>query len=332
MVAYAALEYRKTYVFLVNSSICVFKNPYLLAIAQSKRYNVFIKISERYMQIIDGKLVAQQTREKIKAEALKLQQETGRQIGLAVILVGDDPASQVYVRNKIKACDEVGIKSFLCKLPQNSTFDEVAGTISYLNENIDVNGMILQLPLPKHLDETALIDLICPEKDVDGCTFTQKGKLWTGRDSLVACTPLGVIRLLEHYEIDLQGKNAVVIGRSNLVGKPLAQLLLDKNCTVTVCHSRTQNLAEITKKADILCVAIGKAKFLKEDMVKDGAVVIDVGMDRDEIGKLCGDVDFAAVSPKCSYITPVPGGVGPMTVTMLIENTLKAFKQQNDLK
>ena len=283
------------------------------------------------MQIIDGKLVAQKTRENIKAEVEKLQSQTGKQIGLAVILVGDDPASQVYVRNKIKACDEVGIKSFLCKLPENSTFDEVAGTIGYLNENIDVNGMILQLPLPKHLDEIALIDLICPEKDVDGCTFTQKGRLWTGRDSLVACTPLGVIRLLEHYDVELQGKNAVVVG-SNLVGKPLAQLLLDKNCTVTVCHSRTKNLGEITKNADIVCVAIGKAKFLKEDMVKEGAVVIDVGMDRDENGKLCGDVDFAAVSPKCSLITPVPGGVGPMTVTMLIENTVKAFKQQNDIQ
>ena len=283
------------------------------------------------MQIIDGKLVAQKTRENIKVEVEKLQSQTGKQIGLAVILVGDDPASQVYVRNKIKACDEVGIKSFLCKLPENSTFDEVAGTIGYLNENIDVNGMILQLPLPKHLDEIALIDLICPEKDVDGCTFTQKGRLWTGRDSLVACTPLGVIRLLEHYDVELQGKNAVVVG-SNLVGKPLAQLLLDKNCTVTVCHSRTKNLGEITKNADIVCVAIGKAKFLKEDMVKEGAVVIDVGMDRDENGKLCGDVDFAAVSPKCSLITPVPGGVGPMTVTMLIENTVKAFKQQNDIQ
>ena len=283
------------------------------------------------MQIIDGKLVAQVTREQIKkdVEAIKAANYPCG-IGLAVILVGDDPASQVYVRNKIKACDEVGIKSFLCKLPAESTFDEVAGTINYLNENPDVSGMILQLPLPKHLDENALIDLIDPDKDVDGCHYVQKGRLWTGRDSLVACTPYGVMKLLDYYNIPLEGKNAVVIGRSNLVGKPLAQLLLDRNCTVTICHSRTKNLAEITSRADIVCVAIGKAKFLKADMVKDGAVVIDVGMDRDEIGKLCGDVDFAGVAPKCSYITPVPGGVGPMTVTMLLANTVKAFKLMNN--
>lgn len=283
------------------------------------------------MQIIDGKLVAQVTREQIKkdVEAIKAANYPCG-IGLAVILVGDDPASQVYVRNKIKACDEVGIKSFLCKLPAESTFDEVAGTINYLNENPDVSGMILQLPLPKHLDENALIDLIDPDKDVDGCHYVQKGRLWTGRDSLVACTPYGVMKLLDYYNIPLEGKNAVVIGRSNLVGKPLAQLLLDRNCTVTICHSRTKNLAEITSRADIVCVAIGKAKFLKADMVKDGAVVIDVGMDRDENGKLCGDVDFADVVPKCSYITPVPGGVGPMTVTMLLANTVKAFKLMNN--
>ena len=283
------------------------------------------------MQIIDGKLVAQVTREQIKkdVEAIKAANYPCG-IGLAVILVGDDPASQVYVRNKIKACDEVGIKSFLCKLPAESTFDEVAGTINYLNENPDVSGMILQLPLPKHLDENALIDLIDPDKDVDGCHYVQKGRLWTGRDSLVACTPYGVMKLLDYYNIPLEGKNAVVIGRSNLVGKPLAQLLLDRNCTVTICHSRTKNLAEITSRADIVCVAIGKAKFLKADLVKDGAVVIDVGMDRDENGKLCGDVDFAGVAPKCSYITPVPGGVGPMTVTMLLANTVKAFKLMNN--
>lgn len=283
------------------------------------------------MQIIDGKLVAQVTREQIKkdVEAIKAANYPCG-IGLAVILVGDDPASQVYVRNKIKACDEVGIKSFLCKLPAESTFDEVAGTISYLNENPDVSGMILQLPLPKHLDENALIDLIDPDKDVDGCHYVQKGRLWTGRDSLIACTPYGVMELLDYYNIPLEGKNAVVIGRSNLVGKPLAQLLLDRNCTVTICHSRTQNLAEITSRADIVCVAIGKAKFLKADMVKEGAVVIDVGMDRDENGKLCGDVDFANVAPKCSYITPVPGGVGPMTVTMLLANTVKAFRLMNN--
>jgi len=285
------------------------------------------------MQIIDGKLVAKVKREQIKQEVERLKAlNYPNTIGLAVILVGDDPASQVYVRNKIKACDEVGIKSFLCKLPAESTFDEVAGTIRYLNENPDVSGMILQLPLPKHLDENSLLDLIDPEKDVDGCHYVQKGRLWTGRDSLVACTPYGVMKLLEYYDISLQGKNAVVIGRSNLVGKPLAQLLLDANCTVTICHSKTQNLAEITSRADIVCVAIGKAKFLTSDMVKNGAVVIDVGMDRDENGKLCGDVDFDSVAPKCSFITPVPGGVGPMTVTMLLANTVKAYKAQNEIE
>ncbi len=285
------------------------------------------------MQIIDGKLVAKVTREQIKSDVQKLADlKYPNSIGLAVILVGDDQASEVYVRNKIKACDEVGMKSFLCKLPAEATFDEVAGTISYLNDNPDVTGMILQLPLPKHLDENALLDLIDPDKDVDGCHYVQKGRLWTGRDSLVACTPYGVMKLLDYYNIELQGKNAVVVGRSNLVGKPLAQLLLDRNCTVTICHSKTQNLKEITSRADIVCVAIGKAKFLTADMVKEGAVVIDVGMDRDENGKLCGDVDFDSVASKCSYITPVPGGVGPMTVTMLLANTIKAYKQQNEIE
>lgn len=284
------------------------------------------------MTIIDGKLVASKTREQLAHEVCELKNANCKnEIGLAVILVGDDPASQVYVRNKIKACDEVGIKSYLCKLPADSSFEDVAKTIQTLNNDDNVTGMILQLPLPKHLDENLLLDLISPNKDVDGCHYVQKGRLWTGRDSLVACTPYGVMRLLDFYNIPLEGKHAVVIGRSNLVGKPLAQLLLDRNCTVTICHSRTQNLKEITSSADIVCVAIGKAKFLKADMVKDGAVVIDIGMDRDENGKLCGDVDFANVAEKCSYITPVPGGVGPMTVTMLLANTLKAFRQQNNL-
>ncbi len=277
------------------------------------------------MQIIDGKAVATALRGKIAEEVKTIAGE----VGLAVILVGDDPASKVYVRNKIKACEETGIKSYLCNLPADSTFDEVAATIKRLNEDDSVTGMILQLPLPKHLNENELIDLIDPKKDVDGCTFVQKGRLWTGRDSLIACTPYGVIKLLEHYNIPLEGKNAVVVGRSNLVGKPLAQLLMDRNCTVTICHSRTRDLGEITSAADIVCVAIGKAKFLKADMVKEGATVIDVGMCRDEYGKLCGDVDFENVAPKCSYITPVPGGVGPMTVTMLIFNTLEAYKQQH---
>ena len=279
------------------------------------------------MQIIDGKLVAAKTREQMAKEVAELKSKGyDREIGLAVIFVGNNPASEVYVRNKIKACEEVGIKSYLCKLPEESTFEDVADTIEQLNQNPDVSGMILQLPIPKHLDENKLIDLIHPDKDVDGCTAAQKGRLWTGRDSLIACTPYGVMKLLDFYGIPLEGRNAVVIGRSNLVGKPMAQLLLDRNCTVTLCHSRTKNLKEVTSSADIVVVAIGKAKFLKADMVKDGAVVIDVGMDRDENGKLCGDVDYADVAEKCSYITPVPGGVGPMTVTMLIANTLQAYK------
>ncbi|MBD5092413.1 MAG: bifunctional methylenetetrahydrofolate dehydrogenase/methenyltetrahydrofolate cyclohydrolase FolD [Clostridiales bacterium] len=285
------------------------------------------------MRLIDGKLVAKVTREEIANEVASLKAKgLKNEIGLAVIFVGDNPASQVYVRNKIKACEEVGMKSFLCKLPEDSTFEDVANTIESLNANPDVSGMILQLPIPKHLDENKLISLIAPEKDVDGCTATQKGRMWTGRDSLVACTPYGVMKLLDFYNIPLEGKNAVVVGRSNLVGKPMAQLLLDRNCTVTICHSRTQGLADITRRADILVVAIGKAKFLKADMVQEGAVVIDVGMDRDENGKLCGDVDFENVKEKCSYITPVPGGVGPMTVTMLLANTVKAYNQQQGLK
>lgn len=278
------------------------------------------------MQIIDGKLVAKLTRENIARQVQALPQDKLGKIGLAVILVGDDPASKVYVRNKINGCAEVGIASTLEAMSADSTFEEVAAKIEQFNADPAISGILLQLPVPKHLDEAALLHLIDPSKDVDGCHYVQKGKLWTGEPELIPCTPYGVMKLLDHYSIPLEGKNAVVVGRSNLVGKPLAQLLLDRNATVTVCHSRTRDLGSITSRADIVCVAIGKAKFLKADMVKEGAVVIDVGMDRDENGKLCGDVDFAEVAPKCSYITPVPGGVGPMTVTMLLQNTVTAYK------
>lgn len=278
------------------------------------------------MQIIDGKLVAKLTRENIAQQVQALPQGKLGKIGLAVILVGDDPASKVYVRNKINGCAEVGIASTLEAMPADSTFEQVAAKIEQFNADPEISGILLQLPVPKHLDEAALLHLIDPSKDVDGCHYVQKGKLWTGEPELIPCTPYGVMKLLDHYSIPLDGKNAVVVGRSNLVGKPLAQLLLDRNATVTVCHSRTRDLGSITSRADIVCVAIGKAKFLKADMVKEGAVVIDVGMDRDENGKLCGDVDFAEVAPKCSYITPVPGGVGPMTVTMLLQNTVTAYK------
>lgn len=278
------------------------------------------------MQIIDGKLVAKLTRENIARQVQALPQDKLGKIGLAVILVGDDPASKVYVRNKINGCAEVGIASTLEAMPADSTFEQVAAKIEQFNADPAISGILLQLPVPKHLDEAALLHLIDPSKDVDGCHYVQKGKLWTGEPELIPCTPYGVMKLLDHYSIPLEGRNAVVVGRSNLVGKPLAQLLLDRNATVTVCHSRTRDLGSITSRADIVCVAIGKAKFLKADMVKEGAVVIDVGMDRDENGKLCGDVDFAEVAPKCSYITPVPGGVGPMTVTMLLQNTVTAYK------
>lgn len=284
------------------------------------------------MQIIDGKLVAKLTRENIARQVQALPQDKLGKIGLAVILVGDDPASKVYVRNKINGCAEVGIASTLEAMPADSTFEEVAAKIEQFNADPAISGILLQLPVPRHLDEAALLHLIDPSKDVDGCHYVQKGKLWTGEPELIPCTPYGVMKLLDHYSIPLEGKNAVVVGRSNLVGKPLAQLLLDRNATVTVCHSRTRDLGSITSRADIVCVAIGKAKFLKADMVKEGAVVIDVGMDRDENGKLCGDVDFAEVAPKCSYITPVPGGVGPMTVTMLLQNTVTAYKLSRDIE
>lgn len=280
------------------------------------------------MAIIDGKAVAKATREKIKAEVLDIKEEYGKDVGLAVILVGENPASKVYVRNKINACAEVGIKSTFCKLPETATFDEVKEAIEKLNADDTVNGMILQLPLPKGLDEAALLDVIAPTKDADGCHYVQKGKLWVGEKAIVSCTPYGVMKLLEYYDIQLKGKNAVVIGRSNLVGKPLAQLLLNADATVTICHSKTQNLAEITKNADIICVAIGRPKFLTADMVKDGAVVVDVGINSVD-GKLCGDCDFEGVKDKCSYITPVPGGVGPMTVTMLLQNTVECFFASN---
>lgn len=284
------------------------------------------------MQIIDGKLVASTIREGIKEEVTKLNSlYPENPICLAVVLVGDDPASQIYVRNKIKACEELGMKSLLYKMDATSTTEDVEKVILEMNARKDITGYIIQLPMPKGIDESYLLDLIDPAKDVDGCHYVSKGKLWTGRDSLIACTPYGVMKMLEYYNIPLEGKHAVVVGRSNLVGKPLAQLLLDKNCTVTICHSRTKDLKYFTSQADILCVTVGKAKIIGKDMVKEGAVVVDIGINRDENGKVCGDVDFAQIADKCSYITPVPGGVGPMTITMLMYNTVVAYKMQNNL-
>ncbi len=279
------------------------------------------------MQIIDGKAVATSIRESLKKEVEGLVAESGKTVGLAVVLVGDDNASRIYVRNKINACKEIGITSTLVELPDDTDENTILNTVDTLNNDETVHGIIVQLPLPKHIDTDKVLSCVLPSKDVDGCHFVNKGKLWTGNPEALPCTPYGCIELLKHYGIEMSGKHAVVVGRSNLVGRPLAELLLRENATVTICHSKTDSLAEITKTADILCVAIGSGKFIKEDMVKDGAVVLDVGMNRDENGKLCGDVDFANVAEKCSHITPVPGGVGPMTVTMLMKNTVEAYKR-----
>lgn len=274
--------------------------------------------------LIDGKAHSAAIRSEIKVRAEDYEKKYGRKIGLAVVLVGNDSASQVYVRNKIKACEEVGIKSFANYLPETATQNQVEELIEGLASDGAVNGILVQLPLPKQLDAEKILSLIPVEKDVDGFSAENMGKLCMKSNCLVACTPNGVMKMLEREGVEIPGKNAVVIGRSNIVGKPMAMLLLNADATVTICHSRTRNLKEICARADILVAAIGKPKFVTADMVKDGAVVIDVGMDRDENGKLCGDVDFENVKDKCSYITPVPGGVGPMTITMLMYNTVKA--------
>ena len=274
------------------------------------------------MNIINGKEISASIRAEIKAETEKMSVRPG----LAVILVGSDPASQVYVRNKNKACEEVGFYSEMYTLPEETSMEELLGLIDQLNHSPQIHGILVQLPLPKHLDEEKVILAINPEKDVDAFHPVNVGKIMIGNHSFLPCTPAGVMELLSRSGIDVTGKECVVIGRSNIVGKPQAMLLLHANGTVTVCHSRTKSLAEICARADILVSAIGKAKFVTPDMVKEGAVVIDVGINRDENGKLCGDVDFENVAPKTSFITPVPGGVGPMTITMLMKNTLTAAK------
>ncbi len=281
-------------------------------------------------KIIDGKLVSQSVKDSVKAE-VEVLKEKGVEVTLAVIIVGDDPASRVYVNNKKKACEYVGFRSLEYALPAETTQEELMALVDELNKRDDVNGILCQLPLPKHLDEKAVIEAISPKKDVDAFHAVNVGQIMIGDYDFLPCTPAGVMEMLSYYDIDVTGKNCVVIGRSNIVGKPMAMLLLHKNGTVTITHSRTVDLKNVTNKADILVAAIGKAKFVGEDMVKDGAVGIVVGMDRDENGKLCGDVDFDAVAPKCSYITPVPGGVGPMTIAVLMKNTLKACKLQNNL-
>lgn len=277
--------------------------------------------------IIDGKIISSSVKEKIKNEVETLKSQ-GINPGLVVIKVGNDPASAVYVRNKKRACEELGIYSEEYALPEQTTEKELLDLIKELNTREDIDGILCQLPLPKHLDETVVINAIAPEKDVDCFHPENVGKVLIGEDGFKPCTPAGVIEMLKHSGIEIAGKNCVVLGRSNIVGKPMALLLLAENGTVTVCHSRTKNLKDITKKADILVAAIGKAKFVTADMVKKGAVVIDVGINRDENGKLCGDVDFEKVSKKALAISPVPGGVGLMTVTMLMQNTLKSAKKK----
>ncbi len=273
---------------------------------------------------MDGKMVSAKVRGSILEEVNGLK-EKGVRPGLAVIIVGEDPASKVYVRNKERACEECGFYSEKYALPEETTQEELLGLIDELNHNPHIDGILCQLPVPKHIDEQAIIDAISPEKDVDAFHPINVGKIMVGNFDFLPCTPAGVMQLLEEYDIDPNGKNCVVIGRSNIVGKPMAMLLLHKNGTVTICHSRTKNLKEVCAKADILVAAVGKADFVTADMVKDGAVVIDVGMNRKD-GKLCGDVAFDEVNEKASYLTPVPGGVGPMTITMLMKNTLKAAK------
>lgn len=275
-------------------------------------------------KIIDGKQISSELRAEIKDKILAWNRETGKTIGLAVVLVGTDPASQIYVRNKIKACEEVGIKSLAYYLEENVSQSELETLVKALAEDSAVHGILVQLPLPKHIDAAEVLKLIPTEKDVDGFSEQNIGNLCMNKPCLVACTPNGVMKMLEHEKISPAGKHAVVVGRSNIVGKPMAMLLLNADATVTVCHSKTADLAEECKKADILVAAIGKAKFITADMVKDGAVVIDVGMNKDENDKLCGDVDYNSVKEKCSFITPVPGGVGPMTITMLLYNTYYA--------
>ncbi len=275
--------------------------------------------------------MAADTKARVKERTEELKNTYHITPGLAVVIVGDDPASRVYVNNKKKACEAVGFVSEEYALPAETTQEELLALVETLNSKPDISGILVQLPLPKHLDDKAVIAAINPQKDVDAFHAVNVGKIMLGEYDFLPCTPAGVMEMLHSYQIPVEGKECVVIGRSNIVGKPMGMLLLHENGTVTICHSRTKNLAEVCRRADILVAAVGIPKFVKADMVKEGAVVIDVGMDRDENGKLCGDVDFENVKEKCSFITPVPGGVGPMTIATLMKNTLKACKLQNNI-
>ena len=277
-------------------------------------------------EIIDGKLLAQKIRNELKEKVIK----ENLHPHLAVILCWDDEASKVYVKNKSKACDEIGIEFKEYRLPKETKQEEIIALIKKLNNDKKVNGILLQSPLPKGLDIQEAFNTIDPDKDVDGFNPYNVGKLTIGQDGFVPCTPLGIMKMFEYYGIKLEGKKAVVVGRSNIVGKPMAQCLLGKNVTVTICHSKTKEIEKEIKAADIVIAAIGKRNVIKADMIKQGAVVIDVGMNRNEEGKLCGDIDFDSASKKASYITPVPGGVGPMTIAMLMNNVIKAYKLQKE--
>lgn len=281
-------------------------------------------------QIIDGKKISAQVKAEVAKEVEALAGK-GISVGLAVVIVGNDPASRVYVNNKKKACALCGIQSYEYALPEDATEQQLLELVDQLNRDPKINGILVQLPVPPQIDDHRVIEAIAPEKDVDAFTEGNVGKIMIGEYSLLPCTPAGCLDLIDSTGVSIEGKNCVVIGRSNIVGKPMAMLLLHRNGTVTICHSRTRNLREICSQADILVAAVGKAGFVTADMVKEGAVVIDVGMNRNAEGKLCGDVDFAAVEQKAGYITPVPGGVGPMTIATLMRNTLTAAKQQNGL-
>lgn len=280
-------------------------------------------------QLIDGKQISKQIKDELREEVQRLG-AAGRNVCLAVVQVGDDPASSVYVRNKKKACAYIGIESKSYELPGETTEAELVSLVEELNRDDEVNGILVQLPLPEHIDEDKIIRTISPDKDVDGFHPVSVGRLWIGEKGFLSCTPAGIIQLLKRSGITIEGKECVIVGRSNIVGKPMAALLLRENGTVTVTHSRTKNLKEVTKRADILIVAIGKKQFITSEYVKEGAVVIDVGMHRDENNHLCGDVDFADVEPHTSAITPVPGGVGPMTIAMLMNNCVETIRTQEE--
>ena len=288
-------------------------------------------MEEQHYQLLDGKAVSAQMKKEMAEEVAQIKAAGGKIPHLAAILVGHDGGSETYVASKVKTCQEIGFKSTLIRFEEDVTEEELLRKVDELNNDPDVDGFIVQLPLPKHISEQKVIEAIDYRKDVDGFHPINVGRMSIGLPCFVSATPAGILELLKRYHIETQGKHCVVLGRSNIVGKPQSMLMLHKNATVTICHSRTRDLAAHTRRADILIAAIGRAKFITADMVKPGAVVVDVGMNRDENGKLCGDVDFASVEPVASYITPVPGGVGPMTITMLLENTIRAAKLQNGL-